>query len=119
MKKRIDFIDVAKGIAIILVVIGHLPRDIMRENNILINFIYQWIYIFHMPLFFFLSGYLTKKYINKNKSKYITNKVKKMLIPWIFYNIIIYLIMYIADMFPLVHNMFQGTGQELIGGKNI
>lgn len=47
--KRIDWIDVAKGIGIILMVMGHtsMPDAINR-----------WIYSFHMPLFFLLSGLL-------------------------------------------------------------
>lgn len=44
MNNRIDSIDLAKGIGIILVIIGH---GIM--NNFAIN-------VFHMPLFFFLAG---------------------------------------------------------------
>ena len=39
-------IDIAKGIGIILVVYGHLVNPIHRE-----------IFLFHMPLFFLLSGY--------------------------------------------------------------
>lgn len=46
-KKRDSVIDIAKGIGIFLVVFGHvpLPMDLITP-----------IYLFHMPLFFFLSG---------------------------------------------------------------
>ncbi len=50
---RIGYIDVAKGVAILLVVIGHvsnLPTPIKSS-----------IYSFHMSLFFFLSGYFFRK----------------------------------------------------------
>ena len=52
---RIPMIDVAKGIGIILVVIGHtnLPTLVMNL-----------IYAFHVPLFFVLSGMV----FNMNKS---------------------------------------------------
>ena len=55
--KRIDFIDVAKGIAIFLVVYGHTYDG----RNL-----HLFIYSFHMPLFFFISGLLFKenKYAN-------------------------------------------------------
>lgn len=46
-KKRIDEFDIAKGIAIIAMIIGHL--GIKHVNMI--------VYSFHMPLFFILSGY--------------------------------------------------------------
>lgn len=52
MKKmqRMTYLDCAKGVAIILVVLGHIDMG----NNPLNN----WIYSFHMPLFFVLSGML-------------------------------------------------------------
>ncbi|MCD8011746.1 MAG: acyltransferase family protein [Lachnospiraceae bacterium] len=50
--KRIKEYDVAKGIGILLVVIGHaLPTD---------SYWRVFIYSFHMPLFFFLSGLVMK-----------------------------------------------------------
>ena len=49
MKIRNSSIDVAKGIAIILVVLGHS----IAEPTVPLN---KFILSFHMPLFFFLSG---------------------------------------------------------------
>ncbi|MGB2551764.1 acyltransferase family protein [Campylobacter sp. MOP51] len=54
MKCRQEYIDIAKGIGILLVVIGHLQLPITIRNII---------YSFHMPLFFYLGGILYK---NKN-----------------------------------------------------
>ena len=51
MPKRIKYIDIAKGIGILLVVMGH--NDLMA----IFPFIKKLIFSFHMPLFFFLSGY--------------------------------------------------------------
>lgn len=51
MSKRIEFIDVARGIGILLVVLGH------NDFGYISPFAHQVIYSFHMPLFFFLSGY--------------------------------------------------------------
>ena len=53
MKKRIEYIDIAKGVAIILVLLGHIetcPAGLKSS-----------IYSFHMPLFFILSGYFMKE----------------------------------------------------------
>lgn len=49
---RIRYIDVAKGIGILLVVLGHLmiPGQLLKDC----------IYAFHMPLFLILSGYFEK-----------------------------------------------------------
>lgn len=42
-KERLSWLDVLKGIGIILVVMGHI-----YSNSIIFN----WLYSFHMPLFF-------------------------------------------------------------------
>lgn len=50
---RIEYIDVAKGVAILLVVVGHvssLPAPIKSS-----------LYSFHMPLFFLLSGFFFRQ----------------------------------------------------------
>ena len=44
MKKRIGYIDMAKGLAIILVIIGHISFTPSMGKTIL--------YLFHIPLFF-------------------------------------------------------------------
>jgi fucose 4-O-acetylase-like acetyltransferase len=51
MSKRINYIDVARGIGILLVVMGH------NDFAAISPFMHKLIYSFHMPLFFFLSGY--------------------------------------------------------------
>src|SRR5215212_9198602 len=51
MSKRIEYIDIARGMGILLVVMGH------NDFGYISPFFYKLIYSFHMPLFFFLSGY--------------------------------------------------------------
>lgn len=46
VEKRVEWIDMAKGIGLLFVFLGHLKTP----------FLATWIYTFHMPLFFFLSG---------------------------------------------------------------
>lgn len=53
MKKRNEQIDVARGIAILLVILGHSFYSIEDPLN-------KIILSFHMPLFFFLSGIVAK-----------------------------------------------------------
>ena len=52
--KRIEYIDIARGIGILLVVMGH------NDFAAISPFAHKVIYSFHMPLFFFLSGYFLK-----------------------------------------------------------
>ena len=78
---RINWIDWAKCIAITMVVFGHIPQ---KEGN----FLQLYICTFHIPLFFFISGYLTKTRIEtKEELKKCTHS---LIIPYILYNLIFY-----------------------------
>ena len=64
-----DWVVIAKGIGIILVVIGHFHPD---TSPLYWSDIRVIIYSFHMPLFFVLSGYL---YVN---GKYVYRELVKI-----------------------------------------
>lgn len=69
-KKRLDYFDYAKGILIILVVLGHCisygnGATYMSEETYYSNLLYKIIYSFHMPAFSLLSGYFMFFSINK------------------------------------------------------
>jgi fucose 4-O-acetylase-like acetyltransferase len=50
MEKRIGYIDIAKGLGILVIVLGH--NDLAGYHPTL----HKFVYAFHIPLFFFLSG---------------------------------------------------------------
>ena len=78
---RLNWIDWAKALAITFVVYGHIPAE--RGD-----FLHNYITSFHMPLFFFISGYLTKKeYMGKET---LTKYWHTLIIPYLCYNIIFY-----------------------------
>lgn len=80
MKKRLDFIDIAKFLGVIIVVFGHgLPA----ENPVLLA-----LYSFHMPLFFVLNGMTLKVRDDDNFGTYLVRKMKAYLIPYAFFGII-------------------------------
>lgn len=56
---RIRWIDALKGTLIILVAIGHLIIPVC-DNFSLMSRVFNLIYLFHMPLFVFVSGFLAK-----------------------------------------------------------
>lgn len=68
--KRLIYIDIAKGIGIVLMIIGHCGID----NH---PYIKNIIYCFHMPLFFIISGYFFKVRENKECIKNIWNRLIK------------------------------------------
>ena len=72
MKNNSQEINVLKGFLIILVVIGHFGQTVANNLPLSTAFIGQgivlFIYSFHMPLFLFVSGYLSK-YAEKRRQK--------------------------------------------------
>ncbi len=84
--QRIPFIDFIKGIAIILVVIGHFIEMNMRQCGFTDPFsaVWSWIYSFHMPLFFFASAYLTTISSRRHSLFYsVIIKTETILLPYI------------------------------------
>ena len=57
---RQDWVDIAKGIGILLVVYGHTARGVvsagMDASHGVLRLVDSIVYTFHMPLFLFLSG---------------------------------------------------------------
>ena len=82
-KKRYDFIDMAKGVGMLFIMIGHL-----RITRIEALYPLQaWIYSFHIPLFFFLSGFLFRPDVPLKQ--FARAKLKSILIPYFCTGIII------------------------------
>ncbi|MBQ2676650.1 MAG: acyltransferase family protein [Clostridia bacterium] len=75
--ERIEWIDALKGFAIFCVTLGHLNMWGPIE---------KWIYSFHMFLFFFLSGFLFSS--RKPTMEILKARVKRILIPYIGWNVI-------------------------------
>lgn len=75
-KQRLDYLDIAKCIGIILVIWRHSINNSMDQLPFLTSIIKS----FFMPLFFFLSGYLYKL---KPTKDYLYSKAKTLLVPLI------------------------------------
>lgn len=84
--KRIEWIDIVKGFAILLVILGH--TEIYHP-------VFTYIYSYHMALFFIMSGWVfsVKKY--KNYGEFVISKFKTLIIPYIVFKIFNDLVYYI------------------------
>lgn len=82
LTNRIVWIDWAKSICMFLVVLGHCH---IRESE---YFVTQFIYSFHMMLFFFLSGLLCKRKLNLDSLK---KDLQYLLFPYFTYGFILIL----------------------------
>lgn len=86
-KKYYKEIDIAKGITITLVIIGHALPNLKGEiPKGFPDILMQVIYSFHMPVFFFLSGLLAYKILSFTKIEYgyLASKAKRLIIPYFF-----------------------------------
>lgn len=82
MSQRIEYFDVARGLGILLVVLGH------NDFGVISPFLDQFIYSFHVPLFFFLSGY----FVNTSISfvDFFKRRFHSVLKPYLFTIFLIY-----------------------------
>ena len=69
-KSRIDYFDIAKGIAIISVIIGHL--GIHSVNRV--------VFTYHLPVFLFISGYFVNRKLPLKE--YSVKRIKSLMIPY-------------------------------------
>lgn len=81
--KKINYL---RGLGIILVVLGHsFPTGDFNGNSIY-SYIHKFIYSFHMPLFFWISGVCSigiYKVIKENKYKeFYVKKLSKLIVPY-------------------------------------
>ena len=82
MLKRIDYIDILKGVGIIFVVIGHLYLN---------PFVDEYIYSFHLPLFFIVSGLLLNVERYPNFKIFFVSRIKSLYVPFIIFYLLIWL----------------------------
>lgn len=103
-KSYLSYINILKSIGIILVVIGHGASGSKIEG---------FVGLFHMPLFFFIAGYLYKNKYDENIIMFINKKIKSLYIPYLKY----------SSIFLLLHNYLfyinVYSNEIVYGGKII
>lgn len=85
--KRIDFIDLTKGICIILVVMAHIGGAFDKLDS------HSMVASFRMPLYFFISGIFFKSY--EGFFGFFIRKINKLLIPFAFFYLSAFLLKYV------------------------
>lgn len=67
-----------KAIAIIAVVAGHTMFDPVHD----------FVYIYHLPVFYFVAGYFFKEVYADNKMEYVIKRMQRLLFPLICYGLV-------------------------------
>lgn len=72
--KRLEYVDIMKGLGIILVILGHINAY---------NSLYKpYVYAFHMVIFFFVYGYVTS-FEQKDIKNTLSKRFKSLVIPYL------------------------------------
>lgn len=92
-EQRIDWIDRLKGVLIILVVLGHAVGAVLNEPRIPYSMtgrtVFKYIYLFHMPAFFFLAGLTLRQFR-------FVSKVRRLLVPYYLFGVLSIVVYWIA-----------------------
>lgn len=81
-QERIRYIDIYKGIGILLVVLGH--------TQMIPEYLTIWIYAFHMPLFFVATGFLIgrENLYERDSRDIILGRARSILVPYFWFSLI-------------------------------
>ena len=90
-KSRIKWIDDAKGFTALLVIIGHIANSHIKAETFLaqqglMEIVHSFIYMFHMPLFMLLSGFMLYKAYCANREEKRKNYILQLInIVWLYF----------------------------------
>lgn len=80
-KQRLRYIDIAKGIGMVSIVLGHLGEtDINR-----------FVFTYHLPIFYFIAGYFLT--VKNSNLEFIKKRIRTLLLPYYFTCLLIVLMM--------------------------
>lgn len=82
-RKRIEFIDIAKGLGMFAVIWGHILTS--GPSFVLV-------YAFDIPLFFFMSGMMFKKEKYRSLGSFVISRAKSLLLPYVIFSVATWLV---------------------------
>lgn len=81
VKARNPLMDVLKGYAMFLVIWGHAYQCMGEGLEMFDRPVVRFIYLFHMPLFFFISGYVSVNALSKSVKSVFVSRIRSLFIP--------------------------------------
>lgn len=117
-KKYYPEIDICRGIGIILVVLGHAFKQ-TGETNTVFEVLLSFIYSFHMPLFFLVSGFVAVKILDfqagKERIEFIKGRVLRLLVPYFAVGLFYMPIKFVLSRFAVKPYDFSSAWKILLG----
>lgn len=88
--ERVAWVCYGKGIGIFLVVLGHtiggLQACHIADSIVTFEYLNRWIYSFHMPLFFFLSGMFAETQVHRDDFAFLKAKSASLIYPYLIWS---------------------------------
>lgn len=85
-RSRIEWVDSARGIGIVLVVFGHTLGGMLSARQLdpagLGKSVFDAIYTFHMPLFFLLSGFFIVPRVDRGTRQFLAASLSSIVLPY-------------------------------------
>lgn len=78
VKKRLDYIDIAKALGMLTIMWGHIA----------VGKSVTFVYAFHIPLFFILSGMVFTQNKYPDFKSFVKRRIQTLIIPYIIYSFI-------------------------------
>jgi fucose 4-O-acetylase-like acetyltransferase len=118
-ERRLD-LDRAKGLGILLVVIGHLAAKSRPEGNDWFGYLQTGLYQFHMPFFMYLSGYVSylsgaARTTPQGWPRLLSRRVTRLLVPFLLFGLALIAGKFLSAHFLHVDNTPLSIPQALNG----
>lgn len=113
-KLHLNWIDVLRFFGIFAIYLGHLGEAAGK--------LYPFVFIYHVPLFFFVSGFLSS-YKKKAALDFVKEKFIKLMLPYYFFSfisLVYFLILYnwnLTDALHIIKTSFYGIRNQLLSGS--
>lgn len=122
---RITWVDNAKALGIITIVLGHGPG--------LNEFVQSFFYAFHVPLFFFLSGVLIQsRHLDVPFRDFVSRNARRLVVPYFFFwfaSLLLWVLFRVIEgelllaqeggLLDQVKGVLMGTGEALLGVNGV
>ena len=117
-KQYFNEINIMRGMAVLCVVIGHSFNP--TETPTILGFIKSFVYCFHMPAFFFISGFLEgeKRRSISEKKQAIVKKAKRLMVPYFFLTVVTALLKLLFGAFARNPLNYSTLAVDVLIGRN-
>lgn len=113
--QRIAWVDNLKFLGIFAIYLGHFGGAA--------GYAYPFVFLYHVPLFFFVSGFFALKNNNQTYMSYVIKKVKQLIIPYLFFSLLSIIILTLTnnssvpEVKVMLKQMIFGVRNNLFAGS--